>query len=142
MSDNHNHTETFWKKYIFSQDHKVIGIQYGMTALLFLFFGFVLMMIMRWQIAYPDTEIPILGFLFENRTLDAQMYNSLGAMHGTIMVFLAVVPLVVGAFGNFCVPLQIGAPDMAYPKLNMFSYWSYFFGGILMLSGFFLEELI
>jgi len=135
---NTHHEESFWTKYIFSQDHKVIGIQYGITSLLFLFFGFALMMIMRWQLAYPDTAIPIVGWMFENKMLSPDMYNSFGAMHGTIMIFLGVVPIIVGAFGNYLVPLQIGAPDMAFPKLNMTSYWSYFIGGVVMLAGFFL----
>ena len=137
MSTKH-HTENFWTKYIFSQDHKIIGIQYGITSMLFLLFGFSLMMIMRWQLAYPDTPIPLVGWMFENRMLSPDMYNSFGAMHGTIMIFLGVVPVVVGAFGNYLVPLQIGAPDMAFPKLNMASYWSYFIGGIVMLVGFIL----
>jgi len=66
-----------------------------------------------------------------------EFYNSLGAMHGTIMIFLGVVPLAVGAFGNYFVPLQIGAPDMAFPRLNMASYWAYFVGGVIMLASFF-----
>jgi cytochrome c oxidase subunit 1 len=66
-----------------------------------------------------------------------EFYNQLGAMHGTIMVFLGVVPLAVGAFGNYLVPLQVGAQDMAFPKLNMASYWVYFVGGVVMLGGFF-----
>ena len=132
------HTENFWTKYIFSQDHKIIGIQYGITSMLFLLFGFSLMMIMRWQLAYPNTPIPIVGWMFENKMLSPDMYNSFGAMHGTIMIFLGVVPVVVGAFGNYLVPLQIGAPDMAFPKLNMASYWAYFVGGIVMLIGFIL----
>src|SRR5262249_61420870 len=61
----------------------------------------------------------------------------LGAMHGTIMVFLGVVPLAVGGVGNFVMPLQIGAPDMAFPKINMASYWVYFLGGVTMLASFF-----
>ena len=126
-----NHKESFWTKYIFSIDHKVIGIQYGVTSLLFLFFGFSLMMVMRWQLAYPDQPLPIVGW-----RLSPDMYNSFGAMHGTIMIFLGVVPVVVGAFGNYLVPLQIGACDMAFPKLNMASYWSYLVGGIVMLLGF------
>jgi len=136
--NNTHHEESFWSKYIFSQDHKVIGIQYGITSLLFLFFGFSLMLVMRWQLAYPDTEIPLVGWMFENRMLSPDMYNSLGVMHGTIMIFLGVVPIIVGAFGNYLVPLQIGAPDMAFPKLNMASYWCFFIAGIFMLSGFFL----
>jgi cytochrome c oxidase subunit 1 len=66
-----------------------------------------------------------------------EFYNSLGAMHGTIMVFLGVVPLAVGGFGNFVLPLQLGAPDMAFPKLNMISYWCLFLGGVIMVASFF-----
>ncbi|MCH8836671.1 MAG: cbb3-type cytochrome c oxidase subunit I [Candidatus Marinimicrobia bacterium] len=130
--------QSFWRKYIFSIDHKIIGIQYGITALFFLLFGFILMMIMRWQLAYPEQPVPIIGWLLgEEGILLPEVYNSLGAMHGTIMVFLGIVPLSVGAFGNYFVPLQIGAPDMTFPKLNMASYWFYFLGGIVMLASFF-----
>ena len=133
----------FWRKYVFSTDHKVIGIQYGVTGLVFLFFGFSLMMLMRWQLAYPEQPIPLIGGLLgESRAPGGVMlpgfYNELGAMHGTIMVFLGIVPLAVGAFGNFVLPLQIGAPDMAFPKLNMASYWCLFLGGVTMLSSFLL----
>jgi len=65
-----------------------------------------------------------------------EFYNSLGAMHGTIMIFLGVVPLAVGAFGNYLVPLMVGAPDMAFPKLNAASYWFYFVGGVIMFASF------
>jgi len=137
-----HHQLSFWRQYIFSTDHKMIGLQYGITALLFIFFGFSLVMLMRWQLAYPGEALPFIGSLFgEERMPDGVMlpefYNQLGAMHGTIMVFLGIVPLAVGAFGNYVVPLQIGAPDMAFPKLNMASYWCYFAGGIVMLSSFF-----
>jgi cytochrome c oxidase subunit 1 len=134
----------FWRQYVFSVDHKVIGIQYAITGLLFLLFGFVLMMIMRWQLAYPGAPIPIIGGLFGPNSARApggvmlpEFYNQLGAMHGTIMVFMGVVPLAVGGFGNFVLPLQIGAPDMAFPKVNMTSYWAYFVGGVVMLASFF-----
>jgi cytochrome c oxidase subunit 1 len=135
----HHHELGFWQKYVFSQDHKVIGIQYGFTALCFLLFGFTLMMMMRWSIAYPNQPIPLVGKLLKasGGIIAPELYNQLGAMHGTIMVFLGIVPLAVGAFGNYIVPLQIGAPDMAFPKLNMASYWSYFVGGVIMLSSFF-----
>ncbi len=139
----HHHEEPFWRKYIFSQDHKVIGLQYGFTALLFLLFGFSLMLMMRWQLAFPGRPIPLIGGMLGQANAPGgimlpEFYNQLGAMHGTIMVFLAVVPLIVGAFGNYLVPLQIGAIDMAFPKLNMASYWSYFVGGVVMLVSFFL----
>jgi len=134
----------FWRKYIFSVDHKVIGIQYTLTGLLFLLFGFTLMMIMRWQLAYPGRPIPLIGGLLSASIASGGImlpegYNQLGAMHGTIMVFLGVVPLAVGGFGNFVMPLQIGAPDMAFPKLNMMSYWVYFLGGVTMLASFFMK---
>ena len=132
MTDTH-HEESFWRKYIFSIDHKVIGIQYGIMSLLFLLLGFSLMLVMRWQLAYPDQPLPLLGW-----RLSPDMYNSFGAMHGTIMIFLGVVPVITGAFGNYLVPLQVGACDMAFPKLNMASFWCYFVGGIVMLSGFLL----
>ena len=139
----HAHPELgFWRKYVFSVDHKVIGIQYAITAMLFLLFGFTLMMIMRWQLAYPGAPIPIIGGLLgvanaPGGIMLPEFYNQLGAMHGTIMVFMGVVPLAVGGFGNFVVPLQIGAPDMAFPKLNMASYLAYFVGGVVMLASFF-----
>jgi len=140
----HGHEELgFWRKYVFSLDHKVIGIQYTITSLLFLFFGFCLMMLMRWQLAYPMQPIPIIGTWLgvanaPGGIMLPEFYNQLGAMHGTIMVFLGVVPLAVGGFGNFVMPLQIGAPDMAFPKLNMMSYWVYAVGGVVMLASFFM----
>src|SRR5256884_4806524 len=140
----HAHEELgWWRAYVFSQDHKVIGIQYAITGLLFLLFGFTLMMIMRWQLAYPGRPIPLIGGLFgpdkaPGGIMLPEFYNQLGAMHGTIMVFMGVVPLAVGGFGNFVLPLQIGAPDMAFPKINMMSYWAYFLGGVTMLASFFM----
>jgi len=142
---HHEHAEPgFWRKYIFSTDHKVVGIQYGLTALCFLMFGFTLMLMMRWQIAKPGQPVPLVGHFLEkilgdvaaNGVMSANLYNSFGAMHGTIMVFLAIVPLAVGAFGNYVVPLQIGACDMAFPRLNMASYQFYFVGGVIMLASF------
>ncbi|MFT5468214.1 MAG: cytochrome c oxidase subunit 1 [Verrucomicrobiales bacterium] len=144
--DEHDHHDPpFWKKYIFSTDHKMIGMQYGITALIFLAIGFGLMMVMRWSIAYPGEPIPFLWrFLGEKwapgGVVSADFYNIGGAMHGTIMVFLGIVPLAFGAFGNYVTPLQIGAPDMAFPRLNMASYWFYFVGGCIMFASFFLES--
>ncbi|MBI3417710.1 MAG: cbb3-type cytochrome c oxidase subunit I [Verrucomicrobia bacterium] len=146
--EEHHHEELgFLRKYIFSTDHKVIGIQYGITGLAFLFFGFCLMLLMRWQIAYPGRSIPFFGPLLERMlgsdvagggVMSANLYNSFGAMHGTIMVFLAIVPLAFAAFGNYVVPLMIGAPDMAFPRVNMASYQSYVLGSIIMVVSFFI----
>ena len=142
--ESHDHGEPlgFWRKYVFSVDHKTIGVQYTITSLLFLLFGFSLMMLMRWQLAYPGSALPLLGSLLGDKRMPGgvmlpEFYNELGAMHGTIMVFLGVVPLAVGGFGNFVLPLQIGAPDMAFPRINMASYWTYFVGGVVMLLSFF-----
>ena len=141
-SHSHAHHElTFWQKYVFSLDHKIIGLQYLITSLIFLLIGFTFMMVMRWSLAFPGTPLPVLGRLFPadlapNGVISGEFYNSLGAMHGTIMVFLGVVPLGVGAFGNYVLPLQIGAPDMAFPRMNMASYWTYLPGGLLMLASF------
>ncbi len=138
---DHDQEEPFWRKYIFSVDHKVIGLQYAITAMLFLFFGFCLILIMRWNLAYPGEVVPIVGkLLSEEGMLTPDGYNSFGVMHGTIMIFLGVVPLAVGGFGNYVLPLQLGAPDMAFPKINMFSFWSFFVGGIFMLASFFLPQ--
>jgi cytochrome c oxidase subunit 1 len=128
---------------LFSTDHKVIGLQYTFTSLTFLLLGFVLILIVRWQLAWPGAPVPIIGGLLgEANAIDGRIvpefYNQLGAMHGTIMVFLAIVPLAVGGFGNYLIPLMIGAPDMAFPRLNMWSYWLYLAGGIVMIAGFFL----
>ena len=126
---------------LFSLDHKVIGIQYAITSMVFLLVGFSLMMLMRWQLAYPGAPLPLIGSLLGDTNapggiLAPQFYNQLGAMHGTIMIFLGVVPLSVGGFGNYLIPLQIGASDMAFPRLNMLSYWFYAAAGVIMLASF------
>src|SRR5215468_4590668 len=140
----HEHHELgFWRKYVFSTDHKVIGIQYGISGLIFLFFGFTLMMLMRWQLAFPGTKLPLVGQMLQNvlgdkaltnGVMTPEFYNSLGAMHGTIMIFLGIVPVAFAAFGNFVVPLQIGAPDMTFPKVNAASFWAFAVGGAIMLA--------
>jgi len=142
-----HHELGFWSKYIFSTDHKVIGIQYLLTGLVFLFLGFLMVILMRYQLAYPGTKIPVVGewlsgivgrAFMPGGVMAPDFYNSLGAMHGTVMIFLGVVPVAFAAFGNYVVPLQIGAPDMSFPKLNMASFWSFFLGGVMMIGSFFL----
>ncbi len=144
--ESHSHAPGFWRQYIFSSDHKVIGIQYGITALVFLLLGLLLVAAMRWSMAYPEKPVPVLGPVLEwtlgdvalGGVVSNSLYNSLGAMHGTIMVFLAIVPLAFAAFGNYVVPLQIGAVDMAFPRINMASYQFYFIGGVVMFVSFFI----
>jgi len=146
--DEHGHHEDigFLRSYVFSTDHKIIGIQYGLTALCFMLFGFFLMILMRWQIAHPGLPVPLIGPILEKAlgqpaakgVISPDLYNSLGAMHGTIMVFLGIVPLAFAAFGNYVVPLMIGAVDMTFPRVNMASYQAYFIGGLIMLVSFFI----
>ncbi len=158
--DDHGHDDHhelgFWRKWVFSTDHKVIGMQYTVTGLVFLFIGFCLMMLMRWTIANGGaTPLPgSLGSLMfaifgddvfvkvvkdgvEGYTLSSQGYNVFGAMHGTIMVFFGIVPIAMAGFGNFVMPLQIGAVDMAFPRLNMASFWSFFISCVFMVASFF-----
>jgi cytochrome c oxidase subunit 1 len=112
-----------------STDHKVVGLQYALTAMVFLLVGFLLMLLIRWQLAWPTSPLPPALALAVGQNnapggfMLPEFYNQLVAMHGTVMVFLAVVPLLTGAFGNYLVPLHIGAPDMAFPRLNAASYW-------------------
>src|SRR5262245_6353919 len=130
---------------VVSTDHKVIGLQYLVTSLAFLLLGFLLILLIRWQLAFPGAAVPVVGALLGSTNapggaLAPEFYTQLGAMHGTIMVFLAVVPLAVGAFGNYLIPLMIGAPDMAFPRLNALSYWLYLADGVTMLAGFILPS--
>jgi cytochrome c oxidase subunit 1 len=126
-------------------DHKTVGLQYGFTALVFLLVGFLLMILMRWQLAWPGQPLPgwIGGWLGEANApggiMLPEFYNQLVAMHGTVMVFLAVVPLAAGAFANYFVPIQIGATDMAFPRLNALSYWLYLAAGLITVASFFVE---
>jgi cytochrome c oxidase subunit 1 len=145
--DDHHDHGGFWSTYVFSTDHKVIGIQYGVASLAFLFIGFLLMLAMRWQMAYNGkSRFRWSGALLESTlgpvaaggVMTPDLYNAFGAMHGTIMVFLGVVPLGFAAFGNYLVPLQIGAPDMAFPRINMASFWAFLIGGMIMMVSFFI----
>src|SRR3989338_7855401 len=124
------HKLGFWRKYIFSTDHKTIGIQFLFTSLFMFMVGGALALLLRWQLAYPGKPMPVLGSLFPQSMMVGgvmlpEFYNSLFTMHASVMIFFAIVPILVGAFGNFVVPLQIGAPDMAFPRLNMISYWCF-----------------
>jgi len=112
--------------WIMTVDHKRIGILYLITAFFFFLFGGIEAFLMRLQLAQPG-----------NKVLSPDLYNQVFTMHGTTMIFLAVMPLAAG-FGNYLVPLMIGARDMAFPKLNALSYWTYLFAGCFMYSSFFL----
>ena len=104
---------------IFSRDHKVIARQFLWLGLVFLLVGGLMAMVIRWNLAYPGRPLPLFGY-----TVTPSSYTTLFTLHGTIMIFFAVTPILIGAFGNFCIPLQIGARDMSFPTLNMLSFWT------------------
>ncbi len=139
------HTEDlgFWRKYIFSIDHKTIGKQYLFLSLFMALVGGLMAYYMRWQIAWPETAVPGAGWIPEPTAYDGiippEFYNALVTMHGTIMVFFVGMPFLLGAFGNFLIPLMIGADDMAFPRLNMMSFWTIFLGSLVMIASFFFE---
>jgi len=146
LAEQHAHRDDrpFIRRYIFSTDHKIIGIQFLLMSLLFLLVGGALAMLMRWQLGFPGRPLPIIGSLFpetmvQNGIVLPEFYDSLVTMHGTFMVFFAIMPLLVGVFGNYLIPLKIGAPDMAFPRINMASFWIAVPAGVLMLAGFFVE---
>src|SRR5438477_11396857 len=118
-------TTGFWSWFT-TIDHKKIGIMYGATALVFFVIGGVEALLIRLQLAGPNGTL-----------LTASQYNTLFTMHGTTMVFLMGMPLAV-AFGNYLIPLQIGARDVAFPRLNAFGYWVVLLGGLSLYSTFFL----
>jgi len=121
----------FWRTRIFSTDHKMIARQYLSLGLFMALIGGYLVYVMRWQLAFPDTSIPGFGFV------GPETYNALTTNHGTIMVFFVAMPILLGAFGNFLIPLMIGARDMAFPRLNMLSFWTLFLSSLILLSSFF-----
>ncbi|MBI4573854.1 MAG: cbb3-type cytochrome c oxidase subunit I, partial [candidate division NC10 bacterium] len=131
----------FWRTYVFSTDHKMIGRQFLFLGLFMMALGGLLALMLRWQLAWPETQIPGLGWVPEPFMYDGAMgpefYNAVFTMHATIMIFFVVMPILVGCFGNFLIPLMIGARDMAFPVLNMLSFWVGAVSGVVMLAGFF-----
>jgi cytochrome c oxidase subunit 1 len=137
----HEPPKSFIRKYIFSLDHKVIGIQYIILALVAVLVGMTMSVLMRMNLSWPGTNWPILGTLFPggapNGVMTPEFYLSLVTMHGTIMVFFVLTTAPQGGFGNYFLPIQIGAEDMAFPVLNMLSFWVTFIGFVVILSAIF-----
>src|ERR1051326_9018909 len=128
----------FIRKYIFSLDHKVIGIQYIILALTAVLVGMIMSVLMRMNLSWPGTNWPILGTLFPTGApggvVSPEFYLSLVTMHGTIMVFFVLTTAPQGGFGNCFLPIQIGAEDMAFPVLNMMSFWVTLVGFLVLLT--------
>jgi cytochrome c oxidase subunit 1 len=135
----HPEPTTFWSKYIFSFDHKVIAKQFLWYGIFFLGVGGLMALLIRWTLAYPGVPFPVIGNLLfpgSNGIVPPDTYAMLFTLHGTIMIFYAITPILIGAFGNYCIPLMIGARDMAFPLLNMLSFWFAFLSGLVLLISF------
>jgi cytochrome c oxidase subunit 1 len=136
-----HHELSFLRTYIFSEDHKMIGRQFLFMALFMMSIGGLMAMLMRWELAFPETAVPGFHWVPEPYMYDGAIppntYNGMFTMHATIMIFFVVMPILVGCFGNFLIPLMIGARDMAFPKLNMLSFWVGAVAGVIMVSSFF-----
>src|SRR5512132_2714990 len=137
----HEPPKGFIRKYIFSLDHKVIGIQYIILALAAVLVGMTMSVLMRMNLSWPGTSWPILGTLFPHGApggiMNPDFYLSLVTMHGTIMVFFVLTTAPQGGFGNYILPIQIGAEDMAFPVLNMLSFWVTFVSLLVMVAALF-----
>ena len=124
----HHEPKSFFFKYLWSLDHKMIGRQFLWAGLGFLLVGGLLAMMIRWQWAFPGKPVPVLGSIFlrsQGGAIGPATYMTIFTMHGLIMIFFAITPVLIGAFGNFLLPLQIGARDMAFPWLNALSFWTF-----------------
>ena len=134
--DEH-HQQTFWTKYVFSTDHKMISKQFLVTAIVMALVAMTMSLIFRLQLGWPDHKFPILekllGHWAKGGKLDPTFYLSLVTIHGTILVFFVLTGGLSGTFANLLIPLQIGARDMASGFLNMLSYW-FFFASCLVMS--------
>src|SRR5580704_13164253 len=140
-ADHAHHEMGFLHKYIFSTDHKIIGIQYMITAMAMAIVGGLLSMLMRFQLAWPQHLWPQMAKLFPDAyaggAMKPEFYISLVTMHGTLMVFFLFTAVLTGGFGNFLIPLQIGARDMAFPFLNALSYWVFLVSCVVILGALF-----
>jgi cytochrome c oxidase subunit 1 len=140
----HKAPTSFIRKYVFSLDHKVIGKQYYGLALLSVFIGMVLSWLLRLHLAYPSWNIPLLGKLSPagapGGVMTPEYYLSLLTMHGTLMVFFVLTNAPFAAFGNYFLPIQIGAEDMAFPRFNMMSFWTTFLAFVVMMASFFVSD--
>lgn len=143
-ADHHHHEETFFSKYVFSQDHKMIAKQFLITGTFMAFVGMMLSIFFRLQLGWPGQKFAILNFFLGDKwapegVLDPNMYLALVTIHGTIMVFFLLTAGLSGTFANLLIPLQIGARDMASGFMNMLSYWFFFLSSVVMICSLFVE---
>jgi cytochrome c oxidase subunit I len=142
----HHHAppQSFIRKYVFSLDHKIIGLQYYGLALVAVFTGMVLSWLMRIHLVWPNWPIPGLQLLSKvgapGGVMTPEYYLSLLTMHGTLMVFFVLTNAPFAAFGNYFLPIQIGAEDMAFPRFNMMSFWTTFAAFLILIAAFFVGD--
>lgn len=141
---DHHHEESFWTKYVFSQDHKMIAKQFLITGIVMAVFAMLLSVLFRIQLAWPDQEFPILevflGKWAAGGRINPDFFLSLVTIHGTIMVFFVLTAGLSGTFSNLLIPYQLGARDMASPFMNMLSFWFFLTACVVMISSFFVES--
>jgi cytochrome c oxidase subunit I len=141
--EHHEHKESFWTKYVFSQDHKMIAKQFLITGMVWALIGGFFSVVFRLQLGYPEQTFPWLEDIFgqwaEGGKLQNEFYYALVTMHGTVLVFFVLTAGLSGTFANFLIPLQVGARDMASPMLNMLSYWFFLISSVVMLSSLFVQ---
>jgi cytochrome c oxidase subunit 1 len=141
---HHHHEESFISKYVFSQDHKMIGKQFLVTAIIMAWIAVIMSLIFRLQLAWPNEGFAFTNFFLGDKwapggVLDSNMYLALVTIHGTIMVFFVLTGGLSGTFANLLIPLQVGARDMASGFINMLSYWFFFLSSAVMVLSLFVE---
>src|SRR5678816_3417877 len=143
-AQHHAPPQGFIRKHVFSLDHKVIGKQYYALALVAVFVGMVLSWIMRLHLGWTNLAIPGLHLLSKTGApgdlMTPEYYLQLMTMHGTIMVFFVLTNAPFAAFGNYFLPIQIGAEDMAFPRFNMMSFWTTFLAFCILVAAFFVPD--
>ncbi len=133
----HDAPTSFWSKYVVSYDHKVIAKQFLWYALFWGLVGGLMSMLIRWTLAYPGIPVPVIGHMLfpaSGGVVPPDTYAMLFTLHGTIMIFFFITPLLIGCFGNYCIPLMIGARDMIFPTLNMLSFWFAMASGVVLFA--------
>lgn len=132
--DDHHHEMSFWGKYVFSTDHKVIGMQYMFTGIFMGVLGAFFSYVLRMQMAFPGKSVPLYGIV------TSAQYNAVITNHGTIMIFWFAMPVLIAAFGNFLIPLMIGVDDMVFPRINRLSYQIFFISTVVLIASFFVPH--
>src|SRR5690606_12882431 len=130
---SHAEEQSFFHKYMWSTDHKMIGMQYLFTGMAMALIGGFMAYVFRMQLAFPNIAVPGFG------QVSPGQYNALVTNHGSIMIFWVAMPVLIAAFGNYLIPLMIGADDMVFPRLNRLSYQIFLLSALVLIASFFVE---